>query len=71
MMSRLGPTNHVPASFFLQPLIRSYAEVASDGNLWRVEVRGDAHHKVQVKLPMPHRVAGPATNDNTSTHHPR
>lgn len=63
-MSHPGPTNHVPASFFDQPLIRSYAEVASDGNLWRVEVRGDAHHKVQVKFPMSPRF-GKLVNSNT------
>ena len=50
----------LPADYFDQPLIRSYAETDARGNLFRVEVRGrDGGHKVQARFPMPHKVGGP------------
>jgi len=43
----------LPADFFTQPLLRSYAVVGEDGNLYRVEVRGEKRgHKVQVRFPV-------------------
>lgn len=46
----MAATRGLPQSFHRMKLIRSYARVDDEGNLLRVEVRGDNRHKVQAEF---------------------